>query len=262
MARRRRGVSEMPHADERWLITYADMITLLLAVFVVLYALSDTNLKKFTAFAESMANAFDTKVFVGRDATSVSTGQGTGATQASTSFGGGIVGADMRSIRAAVGDAAIARGQEGSVSVERVADGIAIRISTSLLFRSGRAVLDDSSVDLVGAIARIIGGLPNEIRVEGHTDDLPPTGSLYADNWALSSARALAVLHALHDAGVADRRLAAAGYGPFHPLTAGVSDEDRARNRRVDVLVLYPGHEPGAPEATPTANGDLPFQLP
>ena len=125
-----------------------------------------------------------------------------------------------------------------------------IRISDALLFQSGRANLSDAALGIVRQIADSIRGLPNNVRVEGHTDDTPPSGPFYADNWQLSTARALSVLAALQDAGIPPGRLAAAGYGEYRPLVPNTDDASRARNRRVDVLILYPNE--AAPMSTPT----------
>lgn len=227
------------HAEERWLITYADMITLLLALFVVLYALSDTNMRKFVAFAQSLAAAFNTEVFTGQRAFTVTSGQEAAPDVAEFDAGNGIL-ADYRTIQATITDYVIARGLAGQVSVEPVAEGIAIRISSSLLFQRGRATLAPEAVDVVDRVALTLASLPNAIRIEGHTDPVPPEGTQFRDNWHLSVARALAVLERFLADGIRPARLAAAGYGEHRPIASNADEAGRARNRRVDILVLYP----------------------
>ncbi len=243
--RRRASDAGEFHQDERWLITYADMITLLLAVFIVLYALSDTNARKFAQFAQSVAAAFNIDVFSGSQAITVTSGQQSAPNTDSFDSGSGVVATDMRTVEATVRDFVVRQGISGQVSVDRVSEGIAIRISDALLFSSGRASLDERSLRIVGIVIDSVRPLPNLLRVEGHTDDEPPEGPFYTDNWRLSVDRAVSVLEALAAGGVDPSRLAAAGYGEFKPIVPNTNDEARARNRRVDVLILYPDLVPG-----------------
>jgi chemotaxis protein MotB len=254
MARRRpSGDHGGVHADERWLITYADMITLLLALFITLYALSDTNMRKFVAFAQSLAAAFNTDVFAGQRAFTVTSGQETAPDVAEFDAGSGIV-SDFRTIEATITDYVIERGLAGQVTVVPVDEGIAIRISSSLLFQRGRATLAPEAVDVVDRVAAVLAPLPNAVRVEGHTDDVPPEGTQYRDNWHLSVARALAVLERLAGDGISPARLAAAGYGEFRPIASNADEVGRARNRRVDILVLYPGRHLAGPSPAPAGS--------
>jgi chemotaxis protein MotB len=251
MARRKKRAEAAPHDnEERWLLTYADMITLLMVLFVVMYAISNTDVRKFTALAQSVSAAFNNDVFAGTQQVSISDGVSSEPQSAQFDQGSGIVATDYRAIEASVRDSVISQGRGDQVSVDRVPEGIAIRISDALLFPSGRASIDDAAMKVVEQIATSIKPLPNNIRVEGHTDDTPPSGPFYADNWQLSTARALAVLDALQLLGVSPDRLAAAGYGQFKPIVANTDDASRARNRRVDVLILYPNES--TPQPSPT----------
>ena len=242
------------HADERWLITYADMITLLLAVFIVMYALSDTNLRKFNAFAQSMASIFNTDVFTGSTAFTVTTGEQSAPDTQQMDSGSGFVASQARTIEAVVDDYAIRQGLGEDVSVEQVPEGVAIRIRSNLLFQPGRAALEDRSVGLLGEIAATVAPIHQDLRIVGHTDDTPTSGALYADNFELSTARAMAVLRFLATAGIDQARLRVEGDGEYQPLVPNDSEADRAQNRRVDILVLYPasgsapdkGADPGA----------------
>jgi chemotaxis protein MotB len=253
--RRRHAGHDSPHADERWLITYADMVTLLLAVFIVMYALSDTNVRKFTEFAQSLSAAFNTDVFQGTTAYTITTGQETAPNVGTFDSGKGVIGADLRTVSAVVGDFAISQGLDGQIEVEEVPEGIAIRISDTLLFEPGRARLAGDSPLVIQRIAATLAPLPNRIRIEGHTDDQAPSGIFYADNWELSTARALAVLHALEAGGIKPNRLVAAGYGEFDPIVAGSDAVAQARNRRVDLLILYP------PTGEPASEGAFPAPI-
>ena len=247
MSRRHKKGHAEAHADERWLLTYADMITLLMVFFIVLYAISNTDLRKFTALAQSVSAAFNTDVFSGSQAVTVMSGAESAPGASSFDSGGGAVGSDSRAIEAALRDYAIREGIEAGVSVEVVPEGVAIRISESLLFSSGRASLTETSQKLLRRVVDAVRPLPNGIRVEGHTDDLPPSGPFYRDNWELSSARAIAVLRAMVTDGIAAARMSAAGFAEFHPVAANSDEAARNRNRRVDVVILYPNARDSVP---------------
>jgi chemotaxis protein MotB len=249
MARRKKHAEHGgAHADERWLVTYADMVTLLLAVFIVLYALSDTNVRKFTAFAQSVSAAFSTDVFQGEQAVSITDGADIAPSVGNFDSGSGVVASDFKTVNAAISDYVIGKGLAGQVSVDQVPEGIAIRIKDALLFQPGRAALDDRSTEVLQRIAGTLAGYPNPVRIEGNTDDIAPTGPFYTDNWHLSTARAIAVLDVLTQAGIDPARLAAAGRAQFNPLVANTSEVNRATNRRVDILILYPA--PASPAAS------------
>lgn len=234
------------HADERWLITYADMITLLLAVFIVMYALSDTNLRKFNAFAQSLSSAFNTDVMSGATQITVTEGQATTPDQGTTQPAVGYVGSEAATLQATIKDYAIKKGIESGVSVIVVPNGVAIRISGDLLFQPGRATLAPEAGGLLDVFASNLQlGQGQVIRVEGNTDSTPVSGPLFADNFELSSARALAVLHFLEGAGVDPSLLSLAGNGATKPLP-GIAPTDPA-NRRVEIYLIKPEQDYSAP---------------
>ena len=241
MPRRKGGHAEGPHDnEERWLLTYADMITLLMVLFVVMYAISNTDTRKFVQLAQSVSAAFNADVFQGSKSITVETGQQAKVMDANTQTGTDLVQSDMRSIQAQLEDYAIGQGIGGDVSVSLSPEGIVIRLNDALLFASGRAHLDDHALAVIKQVATILKPLPNDVRVEGNTDDQAPDGGLYADNWELSTARALAVLRAMVDQGIDPSRLAAQGNAEYNPLVANTDDASRAKNRRVDIVVQYP----------------------
>ena len=255
MAKKHKGDHGDIHPDERWLVTYADMITLLLAVFIVMYALSDTNLRKFNAFAQSLSSAFSTDVFSGNTSFTVTTGQERAPDTGSLDSGGGVMSQQAQTVQAVVNDYAIRKGMGNEVSVEQVPEGIAIRIRSTLLFQPGRARLADGSLDLLGKIADTIRADTGDqgIRVVGHTDDTPTSGALYRDNFELSTARAMSVLGFLSSAGIGAERLSVEGDGEYRPLYPNDTEAHRAANRRVEILVLYP-----PATRTPTSSGETP----
>jgi chemotaxis protein MotB len=132
--------------------------------------------------------------------------------------------------------------------------GIVIRLNDALLFSSGRANLDDHARSLVKQVVTIIKPLPNAVRIEGNTDDRSPDGILYSSNWDLSTARALSVLKAMVDMQMDPSRLSALGNAQYNPIKPNVDDASRSKNRRVDIVILYPQDSsatPG-PAALPT----------
>ena len=151
MARRQAGpASEGTHDnDERWLLTYSDLITLLFVLFVVMYAISTTDVRKFVALAQSVSAAFNADVMQGQQAISISDGQDTTVQQDTSAAGTSPVQSDLKAIKAALEDYAIGQGLGGEVEVGMAPQGIVIRLNDALLFSSGRAHLDDHALKLV-----------------------------------------------------------------------------------------------------------------
>jgi chemotaxis protein MotB len=255
MPKRRGSRLQAPHDnEERWLLTYSDLITLLFVLFVVMYAISTTDTRKFVALAQSVSAAFNAEVLQGQQAISINNGQDTTVQQDQSSSGTSPVQSDLNAIKAALEDYAIGQGLGGEVEVGMAPQGIVIRLNDALLFSSGRASLDDHALSLVRQVVDIIKPLPNQIRIEGNTDDQPPDGILFANNWDLSTARALAVLEAMVGMGMDPSRLCAQGNAQYDPITPNVDDASRAKNRRVDIVVLYPADSgaSSAPMALPS----------
>ncbi len=253
MPRRKKAHIESPHEnDERWLLTYSDLITLLFVLFVVMYAISTTDVRKFVALAQSVSAAFNADVMQGQQAISINSGQDTSVTQDQSQTGTSPVQSDLQAITAALEDYAIGQGLGGEVEVGMAPQGIVIRLSDALLFSSGRAHLDDHALNLVKQVANIIKPLPNHVRIEGNTDDQAPDGVLYTSNWDLSTARALAVLEAMVGMGLDPSRLAAQGNAQYNPITPNIDDASRAKNRRVDIVIIYPA-DASVPSSAPIA---------
>ncbi|MEI7744882.1 MAG: flagellar motor protein MotB [Chloroflexota bacterium] len=241
------------HADERWLITYADMITLLLAVFIVMYALSDTNLRKFNAFAQSLSSAFNTDVFSGTSQFTISAGVEVAPETGSQQSGVGFVSGQTSAFKAAIKDYAIEHGLGDKVSITEIDNGISLKITTdNLLFAAGRARLLDT--ELLGRISESLRGIPGVIEVRGHTDDQSPNGALFANNFELSVARAMAVMAFLREAGIDEGRMRIAGAAQYEPIVANDTEANRARNRYVEIRV----QENVSASPSPTADSFLP----
>lgn len=261
--RRRRvggGGEQGGPSDERWLITYADMLTLLLALFIVLYSISSVNTSKFEALQTSLRQAFSGKLF---DGGSGVTETGISATrQAPTSLIPNIAPPkpqiadprteeeraalaarqeedDFQQLKRRIDAYARAHGLEDAIEAVVARRGLVVRLLTDrVLFDSGFADLKPRGIKLLAHVANLLvidGRHP--VLVEGHTDDVPINTARFASNWELSTARATEVVRFLIERGVATDRLGAAGYADLHPLASNGSERGRARNRRVEVVV-------------------------
>lgn len=246
MAARKKHHAEGHPNHERWLLTYSDLITLLMVFFVVMYAISRADAAKFARLQASLQRAFRVEVLQGNDPTSLNGNDGsliaTSVIQEALVSAGATPNdqliTTLDELRQAL--ARLPQSQPGMsrVAVGVVRDGVVISLSGNVLFDSGRADLKPEGLVLLDALAERLAQLPNEVRIEGHTDNVPIETDLYPSNWELSAARATTVARYLAEHGVDPRRLIAAGYGEYRPVASNDTREGRARNRRVDIVVL------------------------
>jgi chemotaxis protein MotB len=240
-----KGHAEGHENAERWLLTYADLITLLMVFFVVLYSMSSADSSKWKQISAALEQAFNVDVLRGQAATSIDdTSTGNPAPPIDNLIQNNEV-PQVARVQAAIQsviDQANRNGgqQQPEVTVGTDREGVVIRLSGSYLFDSGRAELKPNSFALLDAIAGQLKLEPNDIRVDGHTDSTPLIGSaLYPTNWELSTARALAVTRYLTETdGIQATRMEAAGYGEFRPIVPNDTRENRALNRRVEIHLL------------------------
>jgi chemotaxis protein MotB len=259
---RRKGGEEAAHADERWLLTYADMITLLMALFIVMWAISSVNISKFDQLKASLKSAFSGKVLPNND--SVLTGQSAPFDQEGQPISPLVQPNQpifrIRNIAASISQAAAAQDTENLRKIQQQVEayaarhgfahdvqttiderGLVIRLLTDkVLFDSGSGVLRSASYPLLSEISGLLtrADIVNPVRVEGNTDDQPIHSALYPSNWELSTARADAVLEFLLGKGVKPGRLSVAGYGDQHPIASNDTTAGRSANRRVDLVIL------------------------
>lgn len=228
---------------ERWLVSYADFITLLFAFFVVLFASGQSDKRKQTQMASAMQTAFNpTALFelrakkpsvtenMGSQAAPIITASITPPSESDHQLAeriGRLLAEQVRS-----GDL-----PPGSLSVRYTSEGTVVSLQEAGFFASGSAVVRPASLPVLAAIAAALPKRP--MRVEGHTDNVPIHTQQFATNWELSSARATAIARYLLDHHAADpTELAATGYAEFHPVASNDTEEGRARNRRVDIILL------------------------
>jgi len=265
--RRRRHTDGAGHEnEERWLLTYADMITLLLALFVVLFAISSVNVSKVKMLQQSLRDAFNGKVMDGGQAimhTANSVSVRTLETQPRVIPHTPTIGTpDTAAARAALAarreeeelqqlkrqlDAfAAAHGFKAQVETVVTQRGLVVRLLTdNVLFDSGLADIKPQGLPLLAEVGTLLGvDRVHPIVVEGHTDDVPIATSKYASNWELSTARASAVVRWLIGRSLPARRFSAAGYAALRPLASNGTAAGRARNRRVEVVLQRLHHTP------------------
>jgi len=280
-SRRRRGgaVEEAEESDERWLLTYADMITLLMALFMVLFSISSVNVSKFVTLQRSLQDAFSGRILPGGRALKESGGSTTSPTVASTppttstavtSDGagkGGKVDAkaaaaaakaeqkDFKALKVRIDAYVKKHGLDSKVTTLVTRDGLVIRLLTDkLLFGSGSATVQPGGRGLLSQVGSLLRAENQHvIRVRGFTDPIPIHTAAFPSNWELSAGRAASVVRAFAEAGVAPERLEAAGRAALDPLTSNATAYGRARNRRVEVLLPRVATGPAAEAATKPA---------
>lgn len=240
--RRRR---EQEHENnERWMVSYADFITLLFAFFVVMYSISSVNEGKYKVLTESLIGVFSQApktvdpIQVGEDTPRSPAPQSPAAPQQSaTGEAGAAVQEPLESIAEAMQAAFGELISVGDLRVHANELWIEIELSSGLLFPSGDALPLDTAFALVERIAGILAPYDNPIHVEGFTDNVPIRSRVYPTNWELSAARAASVVRMLSAGGIDAGRLAAVGYGEHRPVADNTTAAGRRANRRVVLLV-------------------------
>jgi chemotaxis protein MotB len=268
MARRKRHEEHANH--EAWAIPYADLMTLLLAFFVVMYAISSLNEGKYRVMADALTTAFGgmprtiTQVQVGNQqlkgasadipsvikAPSMSNANNDASSLAgmashmrmpvSMSNQEVLQRAERQLTRIAdrLSHALAPLVKQGVIIVRRTELWIEVEINSDILFGTGSATLGEDARGTLSKLAEVLTDAPNGIRVEGHTDNIPIATAMFPSNWELSAARAASVVHLFADQGLEPGRLAMVGYGEFRPRDVNDSSEGRNRNRRVMVIIL------------------------
>ncbi len=239
MRRRRRIASDHDNHD-RWLISYADFITLLFAFFVVMYAVSAVNESKYRVLASSLGDAF------GRSSASEApvpqlptvmlppeVSQRTLKQQQAIEEQ-----AHMTEVAGNLLDVMAPLVKEGKVRVTQSRRGVSIEINANVLFAPGRAELEAKSLAVLRAVAERLRNEPFNLEITGHTDVMPISNPVFASNWELSAVRATSVVRLLADNGIAPARLSAIGREASQPIAPNDTAEGRARNRRVELMIL------------------------
>lgn len=248
MARtRKKRWEEEEEKHDRWLVSYADFITLLFAFFVVMYSISFINEGKYRVLSDSISLAFDPR----KENLNIQIEQKvrspdlvplairrTRTDQQVTAQIKDEGAQELRSIAVQVKQDLTDLVDKNLVTVKEKDLWLEVEIKSSILFPSGSATPVESADMVLNKIAGILGEYDNQIQVEGFTDNVPITNEIYPSNWELSAARAASVVHLFTRAGIDPTRLSAIGYGEFKPTASNSTAEGRGKNRRVNIIIL------------------------
>lgn len=255
MARRRKKAEAGHGADERWLLTYADMLTLLLALFIVMYAISSINVSKAEAVQQSLQGALNGKITPGgqtikesgadreieKMATAPAPSLQAAIAPASPSQGGSAEGEQrsLEQLRQLIQSEARRQGIAAKVETEVRPDGLLVRLKTDgILFDPGQAVVKPQAKPLLRRIAQLLrADGRHAVMVSGHTDSDPVGGGAYPTNWELSTARSSAVVRELISHKLSPARLTATGRAYHDPVASNATAKGRAANRRVELFL-------------------------
>ena len=258
MARKKKKHEEEPENMERWLVSYADFITLLFAFFVTMYSISRVDGKKLGSAVESLQRALGSVVAVQmsqREAgafpisnsamvisiTPIQEAKGKGQASSGEREAFEKMAKEIqRGVENLSGDGSGSnKGSIGQIKFIIEKRGLVIRISEHIFFNSGEASIRPEMIPILNILAQTIEKIPNHIRIEGHTDNVPINTSKFPSNWELSTSRATTIIRYLLDHfDYEPGRLSATGYAEFYPVEANKTSEGRLQNRRVDFVIL------------------------
>lgn len=263
MARKKKH--EEHENQERWLVSYADFITLLFAFFVVMYSISSINEGKYRVLSDSISSAFSgqaatikpikmgdpiktpIKSVINQPAPDSLAPPPPRATMQAPDglpdMGDAQQERELNSVADEVDVGLKELIDQNIISVNRDKAWIEVEINTSILFASGSAGLQPGALPVMRTLAKILGVKKYNIQVEGFTDNVPIQTDVFPSNWELSAARAASVVRVFADEGVSPQRLAAIGFGEHRPLSDNSTEASRKQNRRVRVVILPPGKE-------------------
>ncbi len=246
--KRRRHQSHPSH--DRWLVSYADFITLLFAFFVVLYASSRADVRKQAQFAASINSAFTALGIFPKN------GQGKGAASVDVppaANAPATVTEDLTRIKNELQHKLANQIAQHTVAIQLGPNGLVISLREAGFYHSGSATPRSSSVPTIAKIVTELRPTPYALRIEGHTDNIPIHNSKYNSNWELSTARATYLTRLfIRQFNLQPERLSAAGYAQYHPIASNATPAGRAQNRRVDIILLPHGYPAEPPFDTAT----------
>lgn len=237
MAKKKKQLDE-PTGNE-WMGTYSDMVTLLMTLFVLLYSMSSVDAAK----VQAISNAFS--VLSGKAADSILEYDKYEGTEP-------IIGGESkventieesenienRTMYESVKEFVQENRLDSTIEIAQNEKGVVLQLKDSILFQSGQAELKTESSEILDKINTLISIMPNSVIIEGHTDNIPISNSKFKDNWDLSSIRATNVLRYFTEIKQQDpTKFRAAGYGEYKPKVENNSDENRAQNRRVNIII-------------------------
>jgi chemotaxis protein MotB len=244
---------EKKENSERWLLTYSDLITLLMIFFVTMYAMSNTDMAKYKALSES----FSVALGGGKEVLKTTNGVGNAVTIVEPSQAPAVTDKPgtseedmLSSTKKELDQYFKENGLQTTVVTEINERGLIVSLFDAALFDSGDGSLKNDSKPTIIQIGKIVNKLSNLIKIEGHTDNVPINTSVFKSNWELSVTRATNVAELLIDSGsIPPEKICITGYGQFRPAADNSTEAGRAKNRRVNIVVLsskYNGSESGS----------------
>jgi len=228
MSVRRRKEEAEPENQERWLLTYADLITLLLGLFVILYAMSKIDTKKYAEVVAALGGVFGSADASAMRLKIVQIDKGLPDLYR-----------ERTSIENEIKKALKLDEKSLPITITEDERGVTVHLQEQLLFASGSADLKASSLTMLDQLAEALRKMTNDVRVEGHTDNVPIHSAAFPSNWHLSVGRALNVgYYLIEKHGIDPEKVSVVGYSEYRPLVPNTTDENRSKNRRVDIVVV------------------------
>jgi chemotaxis protein MotB len=230
------------HHDERWLVSYADFITLLMVLFVVLYSMGQVNVEKYKQLAESMRTAFSLGGAVQIVDSQINQAGGTsedGSSKPIVVPGIPEGPTESEEVAGQLTSMLSAQNLGNQVSVQTNIEGVLISLSERLIFKNDQVELPPEAFQVLNTIVEMLRPIDNKVRLVGHTNNTPSTNPLYPTNWELSLARATTVAKYLINSGIVPERLIISGQGEYAPVFPNDTDQHKELNARVEIIIIY-----------------------
>lgn len=238
MARRKR-LEKKSESSGGWMTTFSDLMSLLLTFFILLYSMSNVSETKFQAASQSIQMALS-----GTGGTSILEEANAVVEKEPTPSADNGIDPEVEELYEKVTTYVTENKMDSKVSVDMDKDGVYVDIQESVLFSSGSAEISNPGQQTLDILANLVSTFDNSIVIEGYTDNVPIKNSNFDSNWELSSGRAVSVLRYLsEEEDIEAHRLSAKGYGEYNPSVPNDTDENRAKNRRVNIVIVYDGQE-------------------
>lgn len=242
MTRRRNKREKKSGGSAPWITTFSDIMSLLLTFFILLYSMSNLDAQKFQEMTKSLQGVLSglgyTEILEGQDSTMELPTEG--EISADDILETSSLKDEIKEVYEKVINYVEAEGLDADVTVNYNKRGIFVDIKEAILFDSASPNIKASGLEVLKKIEGILKEFENEIVIEGHTDDVPMQSPLYPSNWELSTARSVSVARYLSETGnIPPNRLSAVGYGEYKPIVPNTSEENRAINRRVNILIIF-----------------------
>lgn len=229
--------------SERWLLTYSDLITLLMIFFIVMYSISNVDSEKYNSLATSLNTSFNPTFSIVEGSGNHYIGNGlsnnTGNSQFLSNVSPQTTLSPTQEIENELRNYLEAHDLTSQIDLHIEPQGLILSLNENVFFESGRAEIQPDYKKNILEIGEILNTFDNDVAIEGHTDNIPISNSRFKSNWELAAVRATNVVHLLIDEGhVAPNKLCATSYGEYRPIASNDTAEGRAKNRRIDIVLL------------------------